>query len=90
MQRLGEAGSGGGEWCFKSFCILALHPGLPSREESAEVFGVHGLLNEQVDLSAHAQHRSILHPLQLFLQAQQHPLRHLVEALTVAVGKFCT
>lgn len=61
-----------------------LHPGLPAWKQSAEVFGVHGLLYEQVDLPPHTEHRALLHPLQLLLQPQQHPLRHLVEALTVA------
>lgn len=64
----------------------ALHPGLPAREEPAEVLGVHGLLDEQVDLAADAEHRPLLHPLQLLLQPQQHPLRHFVEALAVAAG----
>lgn len=58
-------------------------PGLPSGEEAAEVFGVHRLLNEEVYLPPHAEHRPLLHALQLLLQSQQHPLRHFIEALTV-------
>lgn len=65
-------------------CLLSgLHPGLPAWVESAEVFGVHGLLDEQVDLPPNAEHRALLHPLQLLLQPQEHPLGHFVEALTV-------
>lgn len=76
---------------FCTFSLISLfsslHPGLPSWEKSAEVFGVHGLLDEQVDLSSHAEHRSLFHSLELLLQPQQHPLRHLVEALTVTAVK---
>lgn len=76
---------------FCTFSLISLfsslHPGLPSWEKSAKVFGVHGLLDEQVDLSSHAEHRSLFHSLELLLQPQQHPLRHLVEALTVTAGK---
>lgn len=64
-----------------------LYPGLPAVEESAEVLGVHGLLDEQVDLPPHAEDGALLHPLQLLLQPQQHPLRHLVKALAVAALK---
>lgn len=70
--------------------ISCLHPGLPAREQSAEVFGVHGLLDEQVDLPADAKYCALLQPFQLLLQPQQHPLRHLVEALTVTAAKRCT
>lgn len=63
-----------------------LHPGLPAMEEPAEVFGVHGLLDEQVDLPPHAEHRALLHSLQLLLQPEQHPLSHFVGALTVTKG----
>lgn len=63
--------------------LCRLHPRLPAVEQPAEVFGVHGLLDEQVDLPPHAEHRALLHPLQLLLQPEQHPLRHFVEALTV-------
>lgn len=58
-------------------------PGLPSGEEAAEVFGVHRLLNEEVYLATHAEHRPVLNTLQLLLQAQQHSLRHFIKALTV-------
>lgn len=64
--------------------LWPLHPGLPAGEEPAQVLGVHGLLDEQVDLPPDAEHRALLHPLQLLLQPQQHPLGHLVEALAVA------
>lgn len=64
-----------------------LHPGLPAVEEPAEVVGVHGLLDEQVDLPPHTEHGALLHPLQLLLQPQQHPLGHLVEALAVAAHR---
>lgn len=66
--------------------LSGLHPGLPAREQSAEVLWVHGLLDEQVDLPPHAEHRPLLHPLQLLLQPQQHPRRHFVEALAVTAG----
>lgn len=66
--------------------LSGLHPGLPAWEEPAEIFGVHGLLDEQVDLPPDAEHRALLHPLQLLLQPQQHPLRHFVEALAVTAG----
>lgn len=66
--------------------LPGLHPGLPAREESAEVLWVHGLLDEQVDLPPDAEHRPLLHPLQLLLQPQQHPRCHFVEALAVTAG----
>lgn len=64
--------------------LRPLHPGLPAGEEPAQVLGVHGLLDEEVDLPPDAEHRALLHPLQLLLQPQQNPLGHLVEALAVA------
>lgn len=67
-------------------CVAVLHPGLPAGEEPAQVLGVQGLLDQEVDLPPHAQHRAFLHPLQLLLQPQQNPLGHLVEALPVAAG----
>lgn len=58
-------------------------PGLPAGEEAAEVFGVHCLLNEEVYLPAHAEHRPLLNTLQLLLQSEQHTLCHFIKALTV-------
>lgn len=37
-----------------------LDPGLPAREQSAEVFGVHGLLDEQVDLPPDTKYCALL------------------------------
>lgn len=65
----------------------SLDPGLPAMEQSAEVFGVHGLLDEQVDLPPDAKYCALLQPFQFLLQPQQHPLCHLVETLTVTAGK---
>lgn len=59
-------------------------PCLPPGEEAAQVLGIHGLLDEEVDLAADAEHCSLLHTFEFLLQPQQHALRHLVEALTVA------
>lgn len=60
------------------------NPCLPAGEEAAQVFRIHGLLDEEVDLAADTEHRSLLHTFEFLLQPQQHALRHLVEALTVA------
>lgn len=60
------------------------NPSLPAREEAAQVLGVHGLLDKEVDLAAYAEYCSLLHTFEFLMQAQQHALRHLVKALTVA------
>lgn len=60
------------------WCVIVLSsgnhdvsdPGLPAGEEAAEVFGVHCLLNEEVYLAAHAEHRPLLNTLQLLLQSE--------------------
>lgn len=44
--------------------------GLPPREEAAQVLGVPGLLDEQVDLAGHTERGTLLQALQLLLQSQ--------------------
>lgn len=73
--------SGGGPPCG------LLHPGMPAAIEPAEVLGVHGLLDEQVDLPLHAEHGTVLQPIQLLPQPQQRSLRHLVEAPAIAAHR---
>lgn len=65
-----------------------LHPGLPSRKELAQVFGVHGLLYEEVDLPSHAEHGSLLNTLQLLLKPHQNTLGHFVKTLVVTAGRM--
>lgn len=78
---------GQGSAALGSHLLGGLHPGLPAGVQPAQVSGVHGLLDQEVDLPPDAEHRAFLHALQLLLQPQENPLRHFVEALTVAVGR---
>lgn len=57
------------------------YPSFPSWEKSAEIFGVHGLLYEQIHLPTHTEHGALLHAFQLLLQSHQYTLRYLVETL---------
>ena len=59
---------------------------LPPREQPAQVLWVPGLLYEVVYLTAGAELHTILHPLQLLVQPQQHPLSHAVPAVRRLVG----
>ena len=47
--------------------VRVLYPGLPTREEKAQVTGVSCLLNELVDLSANTQRYTIFNPFQFLL-----------------------
>lgn len=62
-------------------------PSLPAREEATQVLWVHSLLDEEVDLPPHTEHRPLLHTLQLLLEPEQDTFGNLVEALSVATGK---
>ena len=59
---------------------------LPPRKEPTQVLWVPGLLYEVVDLSAGAELHAILHPLQLLVQPQQHPLSNAVPAVRRLMG----
>lgn len=59
----------------------ASHPRFPSREEPAEVLGVHGLLYEQIHLPPDAEHGSFLHPFQFLLEPHQDAFGHFVQTL---------
>lgn len=65
-----------------------LHPGLPSRKESAQIFRVHGLLYEEVHLPSHAEHCSLLNTLQLLLKPHQNTLSHFVKTLVITAGRM--
>ena len=60
------------------------NPWLPSGEEFAEVSWVRGLLDQMIDLSANTQGHPLLDPLQLLLQSDENPLRHLVSGLSLS------
>ena len=57
---------------------------LSSGEEFAEVSWVRGLLDQMIDLSANTQGHPLLDPLQLLLQSDENPLRHLVSGLSLS------
>lgn len=66
------------------------HPGFPSRKELAQVFRVHGLLDEEVHLSSHAKHRSLLNAFQLLLKSHQDAFSHFVKTLVITAGGIKT
>lgn len=63
------------------------YPWFPSWEEAAKIFGVHGLLYEEVHLAGHAEHCTFFHSFKFLLKSYQDTLCHFVEQLVFITEK---
>lgn len=66
---------------------IFLYPWFPPWEEAAKIFGVHGLLYEEVHLAGHAEHCTFFHSFKFLLKSYQNTLCHFIEQLVFITEK---